>query len=373
MPTVTIPPLAFSSWRLNIPGGPQGGQYHGFIAPDSLESWAEPEGYQGGWPAGSSEIGPTQTRPSGHSEGPQGGSSAGPWDKSFGGTAFDEGQTHSDYVYRGPGETRPNPNASGGANVIAVGQVMRTPGYSEAPGNYEALGRYSPWNFGAAAEIGILPNRIPRGEFGANPTIIHGPNSGATSVVGQPAPNSPAPVHTVRNRNQWSNQGQGSPAPSPTVAASPADYQPSEGRPLFSISPTTAALSPGETQQFAASVPVTWSAVYGTITGNGLYTAPTQSSAPQDTVTATPLNQAAGSPYRRGGQQATNAESLSAVVTILPTALTTATNVTDPSLVTPAPVDISGWLTSQTIVAGIPNYAIAGVGLLAAYLLMRRK
>lgn len=369
MPTVNVPPLAWSGWRLAVPGGPQGGQYHGFIAPDSLESWEDPEGYQGGWPAGSSEIGPTQSRPSGHSQGPQGGSSAGPWDKSFGGTAFDEGQTHSDYVYRGPGETRPNPNASGGANVIPVGQVMRTPGYSEAPGNYEALGRYSPWNFGAAAVERYpvqLPNRVPRLSLPVT--------GGATATVTQPPPSEFGPINTVRNRNNWDTQ-QGSPAPSPTVAASPADYQPSEGLPLFSISPTTAALSPGETQQFAASVPVTWSALYGTITGNGLYTAPTQSSAPQDTVTATPLNQAAGSPYRRGGQQATNAESLSAVVTILPTALTTATNVTDPSLATtaPAPVDISGWLSSETIVAGIPNYAIAGGGLLLVFLLMRRK
>ena len=43
----------------------------------------------------------------------------------------------------------------------------------------------------------------------------------------------------------------------------------------LSVSPTTASLSAGQTQQFTANAAVTWSATGGTITSSGLYTAPT--------------------------------------------------------------------------------------------------
>ena len=357
MPRVAVRPLAWQAWRLSIPGGPDGGQYHGFIGPDSLESWQFGEG---GWPGGRSEIGVEQSRPSGHSLLPWEGDSAGPWVKSWGGTAFGELESHSDYVYRSPGETRPNPNASGGANVIASGQVQRTPGYAEAPGNYRALGR-----FGAefTPQLAQRVVTIPPDSF--LPPIQVRP----TSVVAQPAPVAPGPVNTVRSFSSppWS------PAPAPTVATPANAYQPSQGQQLFSISPTTSALLPGEQVQFAASVPVTWSAIYGNITGNGLYTAPSNSSAVQDTVTATPINQAQNSPWR-GHLQATNSQPLSAVVTLLPTSQPVATAAaTDASLVTPASVDLTGWLSQSTVIAGLPNYAIAGAGVLALLFLMKRK
>jgi hypothetical protein len=237
MPYATVPPNAWSGWRLTIPGGPEGGQYHGFIAPDSLHSWP---GGEGGWPPGGSEIGPAQHRPSGISQLPQGGSSKGPWDKNWGGTKFDELQTHSDYIYRGPGETRPNPNASGGANVVRGEQRERTPGYAEAPGNYKALGGLG---IPAAGEaITIVPNRqisfrppnyaCPTWGCGAPPIISPGP----TALTPQPPPpDTPAPVNTVYVYGPPPT----SPAPAPTVAASPADYMPSQGQPL----PTTSVAS----------------------------------------------------------------------------------------------------------------------------------
>jgi hypothetical protein len=77
-----------------------------------------------------------------------------------------------------------------------------------------------------------------------------------------------------------------------------------------SVSPTSATLSSGGTQQFAATVTgtantaVTWTASAGSVNANGLYTAPTVQSATQATVTAT--------------SQADSTKSASAAVTINP-------------------------------------------------------
>jgi hypothetical protein len=235
------PDFAWSGWRHSIPGGPVGGQYHGFIGPDSLRSWA-PGG--GGWPFGPSELseGP-QIRPSGHSQLPQQGTSKGPWDKNWGGTAFREGQTHSDYIYRSPGETRPRPNASGGTNVVRGKQTQHAPGYAEAPGNYKALGAV-PSGIPVGASIAVRrPYGMMPGEsieprypyFGPDyqpPTTIPSRSSGATSTVLQPAPATPAPQYMV----PWTIPP-ASPAPAPTVAASPADYMPSQGQIVPGITP----------------------------------------------------------------------------------------------------------------------------------------
>lgn len=124
----TAPMLAWSGWRLRIPGGPQGGQYHGYIASDDIV-----DGY--GWPAGHDEIyRPIDNRQNlgiypWHK-----------WDSGWHGTPLREGETVSDMVYRSPAELRPRPNASGGINVVRGVQQQRTPGYAVAPGNYRTLG-----------------------------------------------------------------------------------------------------------------------------------------------------------------------------------------------------------------------------------------
>lgn len=269
------PDFAWSGWRLKIPGGPEGGQYHGYIAPDSTQSW---EGGQGGWPGGRSEIaeGP-QKRPSGHSLLPGQGSSYGPWDKEWGGTAFTGGQTHSDHagkeIYRSPSEMRPRANASGGVNTIFGDQEEATAGFAEAPGNYRGLGY---------ADLGMMINpaaRIPLSPVGVMPTypvprppqalvppipasppqqylgppvrVVVGPDmqpipyypgptmipsygSGATNVVAQPSPSTPGPIAVV----QWTAPPV-SPTPAPVVTATPADYMPSQGQVIDGLTPGT--------------------------------------------------------------------------------------------------------------------------------------
>ena len=56
---------------------------------------------------------------------------------------------------------------------------------------------------------------------------------------------------------------------------------------LLTVTPATATLAPGTTQQFTASAAVTWTSTCGAITPTGLYTAPTSSGSRPCTVTAT--------------------------------------------------------------------------------------
>lgn len=58
-----------------------------------------------------------------------------------------------------------------------------------------------------------------------------------------------------------------------------------KGKPTVTVTPATATVATGTTQQFSANVDVTWSAGTGTIDATGLYTAP--AAAGTDTVTAT--------------------------------------------------------------------------------------
>jgi hypothetical protein len=260
------PDFAWSGWRLRIPGGPEGGQYHGYIAPDSTQSW---EGGQGGWPGGRSEIaeGP-QKRPSGHSLLPGQGSSYGPWDKEWGGTAFTGGQTHSDHagreIYRSPSEMRPRANASGGVNVIEGDQEERTAGYAEAPGNYRGLGMimYDPvgvmptYPVARGTAIPYMPPAPPQAPAPRIPqypvSVVVGPDmqrlpyipgestipsagSGATNVVPQPPQfQSPGPVYMV----PWTPTPI-SPTPAPVVTAPPGSYLPSQGTVVDGLTPGT--------------------------------------------------------------------------------------------------------------------------------------
>lgn len=276
MARVNAGDFAWSGWRYRIPGGPEGGQYHGYIGPDSSQSW---EGSQGGWPGGRSEIaeGPQQ-RPSGHSILPGEGSSFGPWDHSWGGTAFTGGQTHSDHgvhnVYRSPSEMRPRPNASGGVNVIFGHQEEATPGYAEAPGNYRSLGGVGMMLIDphTGVPVGVMPTNWPRpthplrypvspwpapkspGLPAPAPVVYTGPDmwsggpwrspgytqipsagSGATNVVAQPpAFQSPGPVYMVPY-----SAPPAVPTPAPSVAASPADFLPSQGQVVDGLTPGT--------------------------------------------------------------------------------------------------------------------------------------
>jgi hypothetical protein len=217
---------------MRIPGGPVGGQYHGFVGPDSS--------YQG-WPGGRSEIGESgQVNPAGKSLLPGEGDSRGPWDRSWGGTAFGERENHSDYVYRSSPEMRPRPNASGGTNVIHGHQTRRSAGYAVAPGNYRGLGAVM---YDGAAAYYRDPSLLPGGAFratiipvraiGPALTTIPSDSTGATSVVGQPAPPiSPAPSPTIPIRYLGPPLSLGppiSPAPAPVVNAPPGSWLPAQG------------------------------------------------------------------------------------------------------------------------------------------------
>jgi hypothetical protein len=235
------PDFAWSGWRYKIPGGPEGGQYHGFIAPDSTQSW---EGGHGGWPAGSSEItdGP-QKRPSGHSILPGQGTSKGPWAKEWGGTSFDGGETHSDYVYRSSAEMRPRPNASGGQNVIFGHEDGISAGFAEAPGNYRSLGAVP---MPPGASTGSLrypftpePVTIMRPRYPYDPNLfppvgtIPAAGAGATNVVASPPPfRSPGPIYMI----PYSSPGI-APTPAPAVNATPADFLPSQGQTIPGLTP----------------------------------------------------------------------------------------------------------------------------------------
>jgi hypothetical protein len=198
MPYKEVPPFAWSGWRLSIPGGPVGGQYHGFIGPDSSASgWTPP----GGTPAPANP-------PS-------------PWDHIWGGVALKEGENRSDYVYRSSAEMRPRANASGGANVISAFQTRKTAGYAEAPGNYKGLG--------AMVQIPSF-----YGNGGGYEAMDVPAAPGATSTVAQPPAPGGNPGGTLVNYSVPPV----SPSPSPTVAA-----------------PANAYLPANQTQPAAAAVP----------------------------------------------------------------------------------------------------------------------
>lgn len=184
----TAPLLAWSGWRLRIPGGPVGGQYHGYIASDDIVDHY-------GWPAGHDEtFRPIDIRQNlgiypWHR-----------WDSGWHGTPLREGETVSDMVYRSPAELRPRPNASGGINVVRAVQQERTPGYAVAPGNYATLG---------ALPAAFVNDPVCPAWGCAGPRF-------PLSVQTLP-PASPAPAPTVSQPPPPTT-----PQPSPTVAIGPA-------------------------------------------------------------------------------------------------------------------------------------------------------
>lgn len=241
---------AWAGWRLRVPGGPVGGQYHGYLA------GIQPEEFWGGIPLG-------------------------------------EGETLSDHVYRSPAEVRPRANASGGANVIHSYQTLRTPGYAEAPGNYKELGglglpvdptrgvipswfKWRPPNTvatpGASTGVPRIPVRQASGDSVVRQPFDHnicpswgcGPvppqwysAPGPTATVPQPPPPQVPVVSPVTASgdcaagyyrdaagnctNDWRNPYSlylPNVGPSPTVAASPSDFLPSQGQTVPGITPS---------------------------------------------------------------------------------------------------------------------------------------
>ena len=142
-----------------------------------------------------------------------------------------EGDSVSDYVYRGPAEMRPRPNASGGVNTVRAVQLERTAGFAVAPGNYRTLGAApAPWwdqpisgpvQFGPprflgppnpvhpfpiiSPDTGPIHQACPAWGCGAPPPWHMGPDASppvvspapAPTVPQPPPPTGPAPVNVV--------------------------------------------------------------------------------------------------------------------------------------------------------------------------------
>lgn len=273
---------AWSGWRLRIPGGPIGGQYHGYIASDDIVDGV-------GWPAGHDET----FRPTPSEElRALGGIPSQPWDSVWGGIPLDEGENVSDYVYRSTAELRPRPNASGGTNVVRGMQTRRSPGFSIAPGNYRGLGMMyetpiieaGPWGAGPVPARTWFPPYFPRPIGRPVPPIrLAPPSNGATSVVNQPPPPSPtpAPAPSVSNpgyvdaagnyTTDWHNPYvlylPQSPRPAPTVAASPEDFLPAQGQPLDTSAPASPSIGDWFSQSSLISGLPNWGVLAGGAVG----------------------------------------------------------------------------------------------------------
>lgn len=220
MAYTTAPANAWAGWRYRIQGGPIGGQYHGFIAPDETVDYA-------GWPAGPNEMFRKLDDARGlgiypwddwnkHGVGHRTQSGAAP------GVPLMEGQTPSDYVYRSTAEVRPRPNASGGHNVVRAVQYQRTAGYAVAPGNYKTLSGLGavanptgnvPVYSGGGSIVGYEPGTVPTTgpvtrwppkvcpAWGCGPPRFLGPPivspAPSPSVPQTPPPTQPGPTSTV--------------------------------------------------------------------------------------------------------------------------------------------------------------------------------
>lgn len=246
------PDFAWAGWRLRNPGGPVGGQYHGYLA-NGANDESLPLVATGSPPVASADPGACGVSGVGLS-----------------GIVLREGQTLSDHVYRAPGEVRPRANASGDLNTFRSLQQMASAGYAEAPGNYHDIGRYGmglmPDGFvrtipNVVAAPTIVPTPgfpvvgastgVPRLPLPAYPDQITmrpidyvcpawgcGPYYGATASVPQPPPpNVPVSSPSIP---VWSAPPI-SPTPAPVVGAKPTDFLPSQGQPLPGTTPTATA------------------------------------------------------------------------------------------------------------------------------------
>ena len=305
----TAPFNAWSGWRYRIPGGPIGGQYHGYIGPD--------DSFGAGWPAGHDEIMRPVDNPAGLGGMPWHG-----WDDNWGGIPLNEGETVSDYVYRGPAEMRPRPNASGGANTVRAVQTRRSAGYAVAPGNYRGLGAL----VDNPIVRGLLPGTVMRTPGG--PIPYPGPIREPMIPIDRWPPRAcpawgcgPPPIRYV----------DGGPQPSPVVTQPPPPVTPQPAPITASGCPT------GQYRDAAGNCTADWSHP------SPLYLPPDQGSPqPSPTVSANTC----------------------------PTGYTQdpSTGNCYPPGAAPSGSGIMAWLGASTTIGGvnIPNAAIAGVGALLA-------
>jgi len=329
---------AWPGWRYRIPGGPVGGQYHGYIASDDIVDGV-------GWPAGHDEIYRAVDNPAGLGGMPWHG-----WDDNWGGIPLNEGETVSDYVYRGPAEMRPRPNASGGVHTVRAVQTRRSAGYALAPGNYRGLGALTdnPIVRGLLPHTVMSPggpapiDRWPR----ACPAWGCGPVSFLPGWENPPAPVNPpgGPIHSCPEfmlspcppGQTRSNSGppcytESGPCTGPTVPQPPPPYYPQPA-------PITASGCPsGQYRDAAGNCTADWSHP------SPLYLPPDQGSPqPSPTVSANTC----------------------------PTGYTQdpSTGNCYPPGAAPSGSGIMAWLGASTTIGGvnIPNAAIAGVGALIA-------
>jgi hypothetical protein len=168
------PPMAWAGWRLTLPGGPPGGQYHGYLGKVADDHACT----CGGTCADCS-----------------------------GGTALREGDTVSDYVYRSPAEMRPRSNASGMFNTSSVEQAPHGLGAAGVVIDHAApvfgirtglpIRAYPVWGNGGQPERIVNNYYYPTGATNivAQPPPPNGP--GGTLVQSSPVPISPAPSPTV--------------------------------------------------------------------------------------------------------------------------------------------------------------------------------
>lgn len=322
------PWLAWAGWRLRIPGGPAGGAYHGFIAPDDLVNHA------GGWPAGHAEIFRPMDNPQNLGIYPWH-----PWDTSWVGVPLKEGQTVSDFVYRSPAELRPRPNASGGINVVRGVQYERTPGYAVAPGNYRTLGAL-PAAFDTPIKATIEPDCFYTGGCGPHSAMVRylGPPvaSASPSPKACPAWGCGPPPWTQGPTTQPTLPA--SPAPGPTVAQPPPPVSPAPA-PTVPIGPAGSSGCPaGEYRDAAGNCTSDWRNPYS------MYLPLDAPISPSPTVAA--------STCPTGYTQDASGNCLAPGVVSA----------------TPASSGIMGWLEGSTAIGSyqVPNYLIAaGVGLVA--------
>ncbi|PWT74900.1 MAG: hypothetical protein C5B60_06140, partial [Chloroflexi bacterium] len=161
--------------------------------------------------------------------------------------------------------------------ALIYGTINNAPRFYQIP--LDASGRipedYQIWCNDEIMPEGTYYRQTVRDMYGY---IIHGPEQ---AFICGPAPVTLTPETTV-------------PAPPPPFVP-PSPPLPPQPPPLIlvSITPGSATLAPGETQQFTQTVTgttntaVVWSASLGTITAAGVYTAPSVTAATIATVTAT--------------------------------------------------------------------------------------
>jgi hypothetical protein len=107
-----VPPFGQHGFRLGIPGGPQGGQFHGRVSANPSDL-----AYHGG-------IAHNLTVPGGAPH-------------NWASTILRQqpyAQYYHDPIYRAPGELPPRPNAAGDLNIFSEPHMPAVPGYAMVPG-----------------------------------------------------------------------------------------------------------------------------------------------------------------------------------------------------------------------------------------------